>query len=68
MELSKQDKRHIDEQVKKLQMRMHYEATEYAKLCERYYYEQVIQKCRDCIDILDALHENAINYANSPTQ
>lgn len=68
MELSKQDKRHIDDQVKKLQMRMHCEATEYAHLCERYYYEQMIAKCKEQLDIIDTLHDNALNYANSQTQ
>ena len=47
MELTKQDKKHIDAQVKKLSFRIVEEAKEYMKLYERTYYEEVIKMCQE---------------------
>ena len=57
MELTKQDKKHIDEQVRKLSFRIDDEAKEYMKLYERTYYEKVIEMCEQKIEAIDALKE-----------
>lgn len=57
MELTKQDKKHIDEQVRKLSFRIVDEANEYMRLYERTYYEEVIKMCQEKIDTIDALKE-----------
>ena len=57
MELTKQDKKHIDVQVRKLSFRIVYEANEYMRLYERTYYEEVIKMCQEKIDTIDALKE-----------
>lgn len=45
MELTKQDKKYIEERVRKLSFRIVEEAKEYMKLYERTYYEEVIKTC-----------------------
>ena len=57
MELTKKDKKHIEEQVRKLSFRVVEEAKEYMRLYERTYYEQVIKICQEKIDTIDALKE-----------
>ena len=63
MELTKQDKKHIDAQVKKLSVRIVDEANEYMKLYERTYYEEVIKMCQEKIDTIDALKELSRKYS-----
>ena len=55
MELTKKDKKHIEEQVRKLSFRIGEEAREYMTLYERTYYEEVIKMCEKKIDTIDAL-------------
>ena len=57
IELTKQDKKHIDERVRKLSFRIVDEAKEYMKLYERTYYEEVIKMCQEKIETIDALKE-----------
>lgn len=57
MELTKQDKKHIDEQVRKLSFRIVEEAKEYIRLYERTYYEEVINMCEQKIETIDELKE-----------
>lgn len=57
MELTKQDKKHIEKQVRKLSFRIANEAKEYQRFYERSYYEEVIKMCKDRIDTIDALSE-----------
>ena len=57
MELTKQDKKHIEKQVRKLSFRIVEEAKEYMKLYERTYYEEVIKMCQEKIDTIDTLKE-----------
>lgn len=57
MELTKQDKKHIDKQVRKLSFRIVEEANEYMRLYEKTYYEEVIKMCQEKIDTIDALKE-----------
>ena len=59
MELTKQDKKHIEEQVRKLSFRIVDEANEYMHLYERTYYEKVIKMCEQKIEMIDALAEQS---------
>ena len=67
MELTKQDKKHIEERVKKLKFRIVDEAAEYARLYEKTYYEEVIKMCQERIDVIDTYHEQITRAANNKT-
>ena len=64
MELTKQDKKRIQERVNKLSFRIVDEANEYARLYEKSYYEEVIKKCQERISIINTLHEHVTKAAN----
>ena len=68
MELTKQDKKHIQERVRKLSFRIVEESREYMKLYERTYYEKVIEMCQARIDAIDYLHEQTLKISNNETQ
>ena len=68
MELTKKDKKHIEERVRKLSFRIVEEAKEYMRLYERTYYEQVIKMCQSQIDAIDYLHEQTLKISNNETQ
>ena len=57
MELTKQDKKHIEERVRRLKFRIVYEAAEYARLYEKTFYEEVIRECKERIEIIKEAHE-----------
>ena len=57
MELTKQDKKHIEEQVRKLSFRIVDEAKEYMRLYEKTYFEEVIKMCEQKIETIDSLSE-----------
>ena len=63
MELTKQDKKHIDEQVRKLSFRIDDESKEYMNLYERTYYEKVIEMCEQKIETIEALSELSKKYS-----
>ena len=65
MELTKQDKKHIKERVKKLQWRVVDEAAEYARLYEKTLYEELIKVCQERIDLVEDYHERVTSAANS---
>ena len=65
MELTKQDKRHIEERVKKLNLRVVDEAAEYARLYEKTFYEEVIKMCQERIEVIDVYHEQVTKAANN---
>ena len=67
MELTKQDKKHIQERVDKLSFRIVDEANEYARLYDKSYYEEVIKKCQERISIINTLHEQVTKAANNET-
>ena len=50
MELTKKDKRHIEEEVRKLQFRIVVESREYARLYEKTYLEALKEKINERID------------------
>lgn len=53
MELTKKDKKHIDNEVSKLIFRFNVECTEYARLYERTYLEELQKKIGEKIELLD---------------
>ena len=67
MELTKKDKKHIQERVHKLSFRIVEEANEYARLYEKSYYEKVIEVCQRRIDAIDIYHEQVTKVANNET-
>lgn len=67
MELTKQDKKHIQERVDKLSFRIVDEANEYARFYEKSYYEEVIKVCQERIDFIDTYHEQITKVANNET-
>ena len=67
MELTKKDKKHIEEKVRKLSFRIVDESREYMKLYERTYYEEVIKMCQSQIDAIDYLHEQTLKISNNET-
>ena len=68
MELTKQDKKHIEEQVRKLSFRIVEESKEYMRLYEKTYLEEVIKMCQSQIDAIDYLHEQTLKISNNETQ
>lgn len=64
MELTKKDKKHIEEKVRKLSFRIVEESREYMKLYERTCYEEVIKMCQEKIDTIDALKELSRKYSD----
>lgn len=68
MELTKQDKKHIQERVRKLSFRIVEDAKEYMLLYEKTYYEEVINMCQAKIDAIDYLHEQTLKISNNETQ
>ena len=67
MELTKQDKKHIEERVRKLSFRIVEEAKEYMNLYKKTYYEEVIKMCQSQIDAIDLVHEQTLKIANNET-
>ena len=65
MELTKQDKKHIDEQVRKLSFRIDDEAKEYMHLYQKTYYEKVIEICQKRIESINDYHVMVTKAANS---
>ena len=57
IELTKQDKKHIQEQTRKLSFRIVEEAKEYSRLYEKTYYEEIIKVCQQNIEAIDSAHE-----------
>ena len=57
MELTKQDKKNIQERTRKLSFRITEEAKEYSRLYERTYYEEIIKVCQQNIEMIDSTHE-----------
>ena len=65
MELTKQDKKHIQERVRKLSFRIVEEAKEYMILYEKTYYEEVIKECQAKIDAIDYLYGQSLELSNN---
>ena len=67
MELTKQDKKHIKERVRKLSFRIVEEANEYARFYEKSYYEEVMKMCQERIDTIDFYNKQILKAANNET-
>lgn len=67
MELTKKDKRHIEEEVRKLQFRIGAESREYARLYEKTYLEALKEKINERIDVIDQC-DNAMLKLSEPTK
>lgn len=67
MELTKKDKRHIEEEVRKLQFRIVVESREYARLYEKTYLEALKEKINERIDVIDQ-YNNAMLKISEPTK
>ena len=65
MELTKKDKKHIEEQVRKLSFRIVEESKEYMRLYEKTYYEKVIQMCQYKIDAIEYVHKQTLKISNN---
>ena len=65
MELTKQDKKHIQEMVRKLSFRIEEEAKEYMHLYQKTYYEKVIQMCQYKIDAIEYVREQTLKISNN---
>ena len=67
MELTKKDKRHIEEEVRKLQFRIVVESREYARLYEKTYLEALKEKINERIDVIEQCN-NAMLKISEPTK
>ena len=67
MELTKKDKRHIEEEVRKLQFRIVVESREYARLYEKTYLEALKEKINERIDVIDQ-YDNSTLKLSEPTK
>ena len=67
MELTKKDKRHIEEEVRKLQFRIVVESREYARLYEKTYLEALKEKINESIDVIEQ-YNNAMLKLSEPTK
>lgn len=67
MELTKQDKKHIQERVSKLSFRIVDEAKEYMFIYEKTYYEEVIKMCQSHIDAINYLQEQTLKISDNET-
>ena len=65
MELTKKDKKHIEERVRKLKFRIVEEAKEYMRLYERTYYEEVIKMCQYKIYAIEYVHKQTLKISNN---
>lgn len=67
MELTKQDKKHIQERVHNLSFRIVDEAKEYMFIYEKTYYEEVIKMCQARIDAINYLQEQTLKISDNET-
>lgn len=67
MELTKKDKRHIEEEVRKLQFRIGAESREYARLYEKTYLEVLKKEISRRIDAIEQ-YNNAMLKISEPTK
>lgn len=69
MELTKKDKKHIENEVTKLMFRFNVECTEYARLYERTYLEELQKKIGEKIEFLDLYaHQQRIASENKESK
>ena len=67
MELTKKDKKHIQEKVRRLNFRIVEEANAYMHLYQKTYYEEVIKMCQHNIDAIGTFHEQILKMSDNET-
>lgn len=65
MELTKQDKRHIEDEVSRLAFRINIESQEYARLYEKTYLLALIDKLQDRLRIIRLVEENGMRMSET---
>ena len=65
MELTKQDRKHIEDEVSRLALRITVESQEYAKLYEKTYLLTLMRKLRDRLDIIDLVAKNGMRMSET---
>ena len=65
MELTKQDKKHIEDEVSRLAFRITVESQEYTRLYEKTYLLTLMQKLRDRLDIIELVAENGMRMSET---
>ena len=65
MELTKKDKRHIEEEVRKLQFRIGAESREYARLYEKTYLKALKEKINERIDVIEQSNNAMLKLSES---
>lgn len=65
MELTKQDKRHIEDEVSRLAIRINIESREYARLYEKTYLLALIDKLQDRLHIIKLVEENGMRASET---
>ena len=68
MELTKQDKKHIEDEVSRLAFRITVESQEYAKLYEKMYLLTLMRKLRDRLDIIELVAKNEMRMSETEQQ
>lgn len=63
MELTRKDKRHIEEEVRKLQFRIAAESREYARLYEKSYLIALREKVDERIDVIDQCNNSMLKLS-----
>lgn len=63
MELTKKDKRHIEEEVRKLQFRIVAESREYARLYERTFLEALKEEIDERIDVIEQYYNSVLKIS-----
>lgn len=65
MELTKQDKRRIEDEVSRLAFRISIESREYARLYEKTYLLALIDKLQDRLRIIKLVEENGMRMSEA---
>ena len=65
MELTKQDKKHIEDEVSRLAFRITVESQEYTRLYEKTHLLTLMQKLRDRLDIIELVAENGMRISET---
>lgn len=68
MELTKQDRKHINDDVSRLAFRINIESREYALLYEKEYLRALIAKLQDRLDNIDQYAECSMRASQPRTQ
>lgn len=65
MELTKQDRKHIEDEVSRFVFRITIESQEYAKLYEKTYLLALMQKLKERVDIIELVAKNGMRMSEA---